>query len=332
MDNNFINNNNELSSFNKEDLNYLFNLIMNILIEYRNKLNLSSYLTFGIEIEYEYLKHDKVDKYLLNNLSKWDSKPDLSLFFGGEVTSPIMTDEKEYWIELKNICNFLKKNDANVINNASGHVHIGADIFNNDLNKWLNFIKLYISYEHILYRFGYGECLNERKGLKLYSIYTGNSLLKKLEKIKFTNSMSDLEYLLDTDCSKYGGINFKHVCYNDKEKDRYNTIEFRFPNGTKNEIIWQNNINTFSKMVLAIVENKINPKFLDYKINKVKERTTSSEVLSKNICIEDALEFADLIFDNNLDKIYFLKQYFKNFYYVINKRYSQLTKKITKNK
>lgn len=31
-----------------------------------------------------------------------------------------------------------------------------------------------------------------------------------------------------------------------------------------------------------------------------------------NIRINDCLELADLIFDNNLDKIYFLRQYYKS--------------------
>lgn len=332
MDNNFINNNNLLSSFNKEELNYLFNLLKNILINYRNNLNLSSNITFGIEIEYESLNHNKVDKYLLKKHPSWNSKPDLSLYFGGEITSPIMKDEIKYWKDLQDICKYLKINDANVRKNAGGHVHIGANIFNNDLKLWINFLKLYISYEHVLYRFGYGECVNERKGLNLYSMYMGNNLLKKLERIKYIKSMNDLEFLLDNDCPKFGGINFKHVCYNEKETYRFNTIEFRFPNGTKNEVIWQNNINTFSKMMLAISEEKINPEFLDYKISKLNERNNSSEILSRYICLEDALEFADLVFDNNLDKLYFLKQYFKNLDYVINKKYGHLTKRITHNK
>lgn len=329
MDNNFINNNDLLSSFNKEDLNYLFNIINNILIEYRNNLNLSSNVTFGIEIEYEYLNHNKVDKYLLKKYPSWNSKMDQSLYFGGEITSPIMKDEIKYWNELREICIYLKNNDANVRRNAGGHVHIGANIFNDNINNWLNFIKLYISYEHILYRFGYGECISERKGINVYAKFMGLELLNKLDTIKICQNMNDLEYLLSTYYNKFDGISFKHVCYTEKEKDRFNTIEFRFPNGTKNEIIWQNNINTFSKMMLAISEGKINSEFLDYKISKLNERNNSSEILSHYICLEDALEFADLVFDNNLDKLYFLKQYFKNFDYVINKKYSHLTKKLT---
>ena len=31
------------------------------------------------------------------------------------------------------------------------------------------------------------------------------------------------------------------------------------------------------------------------------------------VYIEDALNFADIVFDNNLDKVYFFKQYLKSF-------------------
>lgn len=332
MNNSFINNNNELSSFNKEDLNYLFNLLSNMLIEYRISLNLPSFVTFGVEIEYEALYHTFVDKYVKNNLLNWESKDDRSLYFGGEVTSPVMIDKKEYWLELKKICDYLKKNNANVRRNAGGHVHIGVNIFNNDLSLWTNFIKLYVSYEHILYRFGYGECISSRKHLDTYAKFVGSELFKKIKLIENTNSMYDLEFILNNEDKKFDGINFKHVCFNNKETYRFNTIEFRFPNGTKNEVIWQNNINTFSKMMLAISEEKINPKFLDYKLRQNQEKLAINNIKTNYIYLEDALEFADLVFDNNLDKLYFLKQYFKNFDYVLNNRHSLLTKSFTLNK
>ena len=38
-----------------------------------------------------------------------------------------------------------------------------------------------------------------------------------------------------------------------------------------------------------------------------------SEMPYNKIYLEQALEFADLIFNNNIDKIYFLRQYLKSF-------------------
>ena len=38
-----------------------------------------------------------------------------------------------------------------------------------------------------------------------------------------------------------------------------------------------------------------------------------SDKTASKIYVDDALEFVDLIFDNNMDKIYFLRQYLKSF-------------------
>ena len=318
--------------FNIEELNCLYKSLKNLLIEYRYNLNLNKELTFGVEIEYEGLYRGKTEKFLNKNLKNWESKIDNSLYFGGEITSPIMNDDKKFWLELKTICEFLNHYQVKVRNNAGGHVHIGANLLKNNVSLWIMFLKLYVCYEHILYRFGYGECINERKLLSTYSKFLGKELIENLNVFNNAQQLKDLQLLLDEEKPKCGGINFKHINFDNRYCDRINTIEFRFPNGTKNEIIWQNNINVFSKMIMAIVDEKINQEFLDYKLKNVKNRIISSEKLSHMVCLEDALEFADLIFDNNLDKMYFLKQYFKDFDYVTNKRHSVLSKKMTLNK
>ena len=88
-----------------------------------------------------------------------------------------------------------------------------------------------------------------------------------------------------------------------------NTVEFRSPNATIEEIVWQNNINAFTKLMLAATKGLIDEECLDYKISNF----TNYDFMYKEICLKSVLEFVDLIFDNNLDKIYFLKQYFKDF-------------------
>ena len=88
-----------------------------------------------------------------------------------------------------------------------------------------------------------------------------------------------------------------------------NTIEFRSANGTLNHIIWQNNINFYEHFL----RYSTNPNFDFDRINyRMKNQEFSLEYFNI-INIEEALELADLIFDNNLDKINFLRQYLKNF-------------------
>ena len=83
-----------------------------------------------------------------------------------------------------------------------------------------------------------------------------------------------------------------------------NTIEFRSPNGTSKAIVWQNNVNTLVKFLLSFTREEIDEEYLDYRL--LNEPSTTS-------CFEDTLQFIDMIFENNQDKIYFLKQYMKEF-------------------
>ena len=53
--------------------------------------------------------------------------------------------------------------------------------------------------------------------------------------------------------------------------------------------------------------------FLDYKLSCEYFPYLGNEYLYNNINLKNVLEFVDLVFDNNLDKVYFLRQYLKNF-------------------
>ena len=66
-------------------------------------------------------------------------------------------------------------------------------------------------------------------------------------------------------------------------------------------------------MLIASKTKVMDEKFLDYKLKNEYFTYSGNEHLYNNICLKNALEFSDLVFDNNLDKIYFLRQYFKDF-------------------
>jgi hypothetical protein len=89
------------------------------------------------------------------------------------------------------------------------------------------------------------------------------------------------------------------------------TVELRVPNGTFNEIIWQNNINFFIKMMLYCKSDRYDQDIIDRRMIKVLDKFSNLSSYSL-VYLEQALEFVDMIFDNNLDKIYFLKQYIKD--------------------
>ena len=131
-------------------------------------------------------------------------------------------------------------------------------------------------------------------------------ILKGIEKINVTQSVSELLDLLPR-TSKTKAINFTNVKVDELTKRKYkNTIEFRIPNGTANEIVWQNYINTLVKFLLAQID--IDEDFLDYQIEM---KNIPTPITYREIYLRKALELADLIFQSDTDKIYFLNQYLK---------------------
>jgi len=307
-----LNENDNFSKLRGIDLQELLLEIDEYLLEYRKKLNLSSDLTFGAEIEFEKIDRYIVEDYLHKNYDKWKCIYDSSLELGGgEVVSPIMTDSKKYWDDLWIICKYLTENNADTSHNAGGHIHIGS-ILGDDLTSWKQFIKLYTAYENVLFRFSYGDKLQGRTKINRYAAPISDFLHIKLN---YINNISDIKELIKfiRIMGKYYSVNFLNVEYNKPFATFGNTLEFRSPNGSTNAIIWQNNINTFAKMLLSAKEKVMNEDFLDYKLKNEFISYSDKQILYSIINLKNALEFVDLVFDNNLDKIYFLKQYLKSF-------------------
>lgn len=301
----------ELSSLRGLDLKELLIEIEKESFLYRKTLNLPDNVTFGTEIEYEKLSKFKVDDFVLKKLDNWHSKFDGSLHDGGEVTSPIMKDRQKDWEELKTICIFLREENVDTSNHAGGHIHVGYQILEKDTQNWIRFLKLYMTYEHILFRFAYGDKISARERIEKYARPIADDLYKEKKEITKIQRFSDLKEILHF--GKYVALNFCNIDFNDIFLNYYNTIEFRMANASVNEIIWQNNINAFSKMLLSAREDRINMDFVEYKLYHEYVSYKKNEHRYHEVILKDALEFVDLIFDDIVDKKYFLKQYIKGF-------------------
>lgn len=304
----FINENDNdiLSKFNEKDLNQLLKLLRLYKINYRDSLNLDKNSTFGVEIEFENNNPSRVEEminlYNRVNESNWKFKPERSIYNGYEVSSPKLTDTKDSWIELKDICNIIKNNGGKITDRASSHVHMGDQILDDNITYWLNFLKLYSAYENILYRFSYGEYECERASLYGFAPPIGKEIENYLESLDDTEKPNIWDLIVFFSSRyKSGGISVR--------KPLMDTIEFRSANGTLNPIIWQNNINFYEHFL----RYSTNPSFDYDRINYRKNMQDDSLENYNMINVEQALELADLIFDNNLDKINFLRQYLKNF-------------------
>lgn len=283
-------------------IDYLNNLL-NYRIMYRDTLNIDKEYTFGVEIEYEYFNNDRdVKKFCRDNNIDWYIQRELSVFMGSEICSNIMIDDIANWNNLKKVCNFLKKRGATTINgSAGGHIHIGSHIFENK-NNFFNFLKCYLVYEDILNRFFSGEYINIRNCAFEYA---------PLCRDYYEN---DLELFFETTILSMG-INY--LSFRDFSVN--NTIEVRRPNGTIEEVIWQNNINVILKMILKIKNNSFDIEYIDYLLNKY-NCYDDRNVLYNEINIEKGLEFANIFLDEPLDKLNFLRQYFKGYNLCLDKK------------
>ena len=112
-------------------------------------------------------------------------------------------------------------------------------------------------------------------------------------------------------------INLSNASYLGEEYVN-NTFEYRAPNGTLDPVIWQNNLNIIVKMMKYCNSDNFNLELVENRISK-NIMNLSNYKYYRSIDIDGLLEFADLIFDNNLDKIYFLRQYLKDRKYTDNK-------------
>lgn len=322
----------------------IISLIKQYSIGLRDRLNFDEDITFGLEIEFENAKRKVIEGELAELFSdgKYSVVDDRSLLNGGEINSPILVNNENTWRELSKVCEIVSKN-AYVLDNVGGHIHIGMHVLGNNPKYWANFAKLWAAYENVIFRFLYGEYISPRSGIveqafpiardfigdfdkiiarkeDIISCY----MLKLLDKAKVRKRCVNLTNISDTDAYNYDIVGNK------------NTIEFRSPNGTFDPVIWQNNVNLLVHLLLYAKSESFDEECLNRRIQQlidndilfngdryleVKERKDISisdmffyTNLSKYsyVYIEQAMELADLIFTNNLDKIYFLRQYIKS--------------------
>lgn len=332
--------NDYISQMNQEELNKFLDDLNGSYLKLRENLGFDKDVTFGLEIEFEHADYDAVKKELCDsNLNKkWRLGYDYSLIEGREITSPILRDNSETWETVKQICSYVTPH-AVIDNQCGGHIHVGAHLLKNQPTNWLNFIRLWQAYENIIFRFTYGEYTSARLSMK-YSKpvkYTFDKkydeILKKYQEINPQNETENEIFILDDIIKKVGGIRNRAINFGNitssRIKELNNTIEFRCPNGTLNPIIWQNNVNLLVNILLCSTNNNFNKYVVDARVQKNEIYDDVDLILDYDeIYLEQALEFADLVFTDNLNKMYFLRQYLKSFQ--VEKKSLVKAKKFTK--
>ena len=324
--------NDKFSDLKGLDLQDLIILINNYYLQLRDTIGIDDYITFGLELEFEHCKKDKIEKELEKNKlydNGWKIKRDSTLIDGAEINSPILMDTKQTWEELDEVCSIVNPL-AKIDVNSGGHIHIGTHILGIEKNSWINFLKLWSVYENIIFRFSYGEYLTSRPEIMQYASVMKRDFWKKQK--EFNSENKNINKLIQNiKGDKYNAVNFGNVDYiNPNYFSEDNTIEFRCPNGTLEPVIWQNNVNFFVKLLLYSKSTSFNDDLVQ-KRHKLTENKYYGLEWYKEIYIDQALELCDMMFDNNLDKVYFLRQYLKSFEVSKDNKYIK-AKSLTKKK
>lgn len=317
----------QLSKLRGLDLEQLLHQIETLSLNLRESLNLDSYITFGTEIEFEggsfQTIEDQLQCLFINKNNGWNIVEEATIKYGGEITSPILRDTKTTWEQLSKICYMLQSNNVIAGQHSGGHVHFGAQIIGNDTRHWINFFKLWVIYEKIIYRFSYGDKLTYRDSIS-YARPISEKLYNDFYTLNYNRNESFDDILSIVDYGRNYAFNTRRIFEGAFRPN--NTIEIRCPNGSVEPIIWQNNINFFAKLFLYAKGKNYDNDIVSRRLKKYNQNDEGLELYDK-IYRAEALELSDMIFDNNLDKLYFLKQYFKSFEVVKRDRYGRIKEK-----
>lgn len=309
--------NDQFSNLNLDDRKELLDRLRRYSLTLRSTLGLKNKDTFGLELEFQHKARDSyfniqdmmLDKGLFD--AGWHLKPETSIYDGSEVTTPIFQDTKKCWDELDFVCRELQK-DAKITELCGGHSHIGQQTLGSEKKSLLNLADLWVAYEPIIYRFGAGENNETRPRSFYWAGPLANLWGDELEKADFRKQTKEevLDFLMNIcpfPAVRLSKFEFQKVPTVEED----NTIEFRCPDATLDSVIWQNNVNLFSKLV-ECAENDTFDKDLLSEVRMETAKYAGTFNQYNCVHINEALTFADMIFNNNLDKVYFLKQYLKD--------------------
>ena len=305
----------DFSKLSKKDLEYFFVLLKDYKLRYRKNLGIGDSASFGLELEFEQVLLRYVEKEFSKYpyCSSWFVHFDKSCGYkidgfevGGEATSPIMHDMEEDWQMLTNVIAILLKLRCKITERTSLHVHVGAQIFQEDIKNVVRFIKVWCIFEHVIFKFGYGHDSVNRPSILYFAHPIADALKLKCKYIP--NFLENLLVPHGLSYDKKWAVNFKNYQELSSKEIMGNDIEFRIANGTLNRAIIQNTVNFYIKLMQYVTSDRYDEDLINRLFNKLRPKDFAkyNEIYGK-----DVLMFVDLIFDNSLDKINFLKQYVK---------------------
>lgn len=295
--------------------------------QYRTDINIDKEERFGIEIEFakaelhqlaeklkdtrlpiEYQKYHKrkdinYDRWYLDLDSTVTEEIEENLF-GGEVSSRILRNLDADWLELEKVCQFLIENKAQINKKCALQVSIDIKSLLTNSKFWEIFLKIIATKEDELKLFYKGENNYCRKTSYKYARSLKYHLLEYINEVDFQNE--DFFYEMRSDkktgillFTAFDGINLQYV-------EKTGRMEIKYPNGTLNPKVIQNDINFSFKLIESILMGKWDLERLNYQIAKEKMTWNFDEITTGEI--ESLVETITRTEEDRLD---FLEQYEK---------------------
>ena len=298
---------------NKKDiLNNLYEEEVFGKINEPKKIKLDDEQTVGIEIEFIGKDVSLIEGYELED--NWVGKTDCSLFEGREVISPIMYSNRNYEKQINKVCNILSAFNCKVDDTCGGHIHYGADYFNNDVDVYKVFLNIYRKVERLLFLISNEENIIPREAIVENALLISPKINEFIELgLIDLDGAATLDEFLNAikmvQDSKYYSINFYNVGNSEK-----NTIEYRIPNSTLNPNVWIDNINLFgsimraSKEIANIEKKNIN----DLKNDEKEKLIFYYNLIYNDLNEEQKLESLLIISIENDDRDIYKRRYYSN--------------------
>lgn len=285
-------------------------------IDLDSNLNLPEELTYGIEVEFEYAKYSAVRnvlemlKFKKRISDGWKLKPEPSLevsAYSGEISSPILHDTEKSYEEIETICQILKYMDGRNTRRCAGHIHIGSNILEDNVDYYVRLTKIWTVFEPEIIRFSLGEYETIRDTMPKYASAAA-PFLRHIDKFEvgLLGEYSYENFVKRFSIEKKMAISFFYL----PEDKPFHTIEIRCPNGTLNPVIWKNNINFFTKLILSCRDNTKDWKKINRMYHQIKNDCGSDREMLDDI--EKAKLLAEFVFDDEQDIKNFMLQYRKD--------------------
>lgn len=311
----YLNYQGDFQALSKRDLEALFIKLKDYRLKYHSYLGIDSKISFGVELEFQ----DVLLYYVKKELSKderfkgWIIHEDKSCTYqiddfavGGEISSPILHDIDVDWKILAEVLQRLNGLKARVTEETAFQVHVGAQIFEQDIRNVVNFVKLWCVFEHVIFKFSYGKDAIYRPKILYFAHPIADATKLKCNQIPMFLDRLSCPKKLGYD--KKWTLNFQNYSVLSVDEEVNNDIEIRCANGLLDKNMIQNTIYFYLKLMLYVMSDSFNEDYINYLFEhlQVKEFKDYSKTY-----VRDVLLLVDLIFDNSLDKINFLKQYIK---------------------